>query len=39
MSFLLMNMEMGYLTPPFGFNLSYMKAIAPPGVTTEDTYR
>ena len=27
----IMNMEMGYLTPPFGFNLFYMKAIAPPG--------
>jgi len=38
-SFLLMNMEMGYLTPPFGFNLFYMKAIAPPGVTMTDIYR
>ncbi len=35
----IMNMEMGYLTPPFGFNLFYMKAIAPPGVTMEDIYR
>lgn len=35
----IMNMEMGYLTPPFGFNLFYMKAIAPPGVTMGDIYR
>jgi tripartite ATP-independent transporter DctM subunit len=35
----IMNMEMGYLTPPFGFNLFYMKAIAPKGITMEDIYR
>jgi len=35
----IMNMEMGYLTPPFGFNLFYMKAIAPPGITMTDIYR
>lgn len=35
----IMNMEMGYLTPPFGFNLFYMKAIAPPDVTMSDIYR
>jgi tripartite ATP-independent transporter DctM subunit len=35
----IMNMEMGYLTPPFGFNLFYMKAIAPPGVTMTDIYQ
>ena len=35
----IMNMEMGYLTPPFGFNLFYMKAIAPAGVTMTDIYR
>ncbi|OPY86302.1 MAG: Sialic acid TRAP transporter permease protein SiaT [Smithella sp. PtaU1.Bin162] len=34
-----MNMEMGYLTPPFGFNLFYMKAIAPAGTTMGDIYR
>jgi tripartite ATP-independent transporter DctM subunit len=33
------NMEMGFLTPPFGFNLFYMKAIAPEGVTMGDIYR
>jgi len=35
----IMNMEMGYLTPPFGFNLFYMKAIAPDGTTMPDIYR
>ncbi len=35
----IMNMEMGYLTPPFGFNLFYMKAIVPPDVTMNDIYR
>ena len=34
-----MNMEMAYLTPPFGFNLFYMKAIAPKGITMVDIYR
>jgi len=33
------NMEMGYLTPPFGFNLFYMQAIAPKGVVMTDIYR
>ena len=32
------NMEMGYLTPPFGFNLFYMKAVVPPGITMMDIY-
>ncbi|MBN1662393.1 MAG: TRAP transporter large permease subunit [Deltaproteobacteria bacterium] len=35
----IMNMEMGYLTPPFGFNLFYMKAIAPPEIRMGDIYR
>ena len=34
-----MNMEMAFLTPPFGFNLFYMKAIVPAGVTMGDIYR
>ncbi|MDO8970804.1 MAG: TRAP transporter large permease subunit, partial [Saprospiraceae bacterium] len=34
-----MNMEMGFLTPPFGFNLFYMKAVVPPSITMEDIYR
>jgi TRAP-type mannitol/chloroaromatic compound transport system permease large subunit len=33
------NMEMGFLTPPFGFNLFYMQAIAPKGVLMTDIYR
>ena len=35
----IMNMEMAFLTPPFGWNLFYMKAIAPPGITMGDIYR
>jgi len=34
-----MNMEMGFLTPPFGFNLFYMKALVPEGITMGDIYR
>jgi tripartite ATP-independent transporter DctM subunit len=33
------NMEMGFLTPPFGFNLFYMQSVAPQGVTMIDIYR
>jgi tripartite ATP-independent transporter DctM subunit len=33
------NMEIGYMTPPFGFNLFYMKGIVPPGITMGDIYR
>ncbi|PZA14071.1 TRAP transporter permease DctM/Q [Rhodopseudomonas palustris] len=31
-------MEIGYMTPPFGFNLFYLKAVAPPDVTMSDIY-
>ena len=31
--------QMDYLTPPFGFTLFYMKGVAPPGVTMGDIYR
>jgi len=34
-SLFMINMEMAYLTPPFGFNLFYMKSIVPKGVTME----
>jgi len=34
----IMNCEMDYITPPFGFNLFYMKAIAPPEVSMIDIY-
>ncbi len=33
-----MNLEMGYITPPFGWNLFYLKGISPPGVTIKDIY-
>lgn len=33
------NMEMAYITPPFGFNLFIMRGIAPPGITMTDIYR
>jgi tripartite ATP-independent transporter DctM subunit len=37
---LTINMEMGFISPPFGFNLFYMKAIAEPqGITITDIYR
>ncbi len=31
-------MEVGYMTPPFGFNLFYLKGVAPPDVTMRDIY-
>ncbi len=33
------NMEMGFITPPFGFNLFYMQAVVPKGITMTDIYR
>ena len=36
---LIVNMEMAYLTPPYGFNLFYMRGIAPKEVTMVDIYR
>lgn len=33
------NMELAYLTPPFGFNLFYMKAVVPPGISMWDIYK
>ncbi|KMY65725.1 TRAP dicarboxylate transporter subunit DctM [Desulfocarbo indianensis] len=35
----IINMEIGYMTPPFGFNLFYMKGIVPPSITMSDIYR
>ena len=29
-------LEIGYITPPFGFNLFYLKAVAPPDITIGD---
>ena len=35
----MVNMQMAFLTPPFGFTLFYMKGVAPPEVTIGDIYR
>jgi tripartite ATP-independent transporter DctM subunit len=35
----IINMEIGYMTPPFGFNLFYLKSIVPKGITMGDIYR
>jgi tripartite ATP-independent transporter DctM subunit len=35
----IMNTEMGFLTPPYGVNLFYMKGVAPPGIRMTDIYR
>ena len=35
----IVNMQMAYLTPPFGLTLFYMRGIAPPSVTLMDIYR
>ena len=32
------NMEMAYLTPPYGGNLFYMRGVAPPEITMKDIY-
>lgn len=36
---LIINLEMSYLTPPFGYNLFYLKAVAPRHITMWDIYR
>ncbi len=33
------NMQMAYITPPYGLNLFYMKAVAPKEITLSDIYR
>ena len=35
---LAVNLQTSFLTPPFGFALFYMKAVAPPGVKIEQIY-
>jgi tripartite ATP-independent transporter DctM subunit len=35
---LIINLEMSYLTPPFGYNIFYLKSVAPPGVTIREIY-
>lgn len=32
------NMQMAYLTPPFGYNLFYIRSVAPPEITLKDIY-
>ena len=32
------NMEMAYLTPPYGGNLFYMRGVTPPSITMKDIY-
>jgi len=34
----LINAQMDYITPPFGYTLFYLKGVAPPGVTMGDIY-
>jgi len=34
----MLNLQMGYLSPPFGMNLFYMRSIAPEGITMKDIY-
>jgi len=33
------NMELAYITPPFGFNLFYLKGVVPEDITLTDIYR
>ncbi|GAI93766.1 unnamed protein product [marine sediment metagenome] len=33
------NMQISFLSPPFGYALFYMKGVAPQGVTMGDIYR
>jgi tripartite ATP-independent transporter DctM subunit len=35
----LINAQMDYITPPFGYTLFYLKGVAPTGVTMGDIYR
>lgn len=35
----IVNMQMAYLTPPFGFVLFYMKGVVPPNISMGDIYR
>lgn len=35
----ILNIQVAYLTPPFGWSLIMMKGVAPPGITTGDIWR
>jgi tripartite ATP-independent transporter DctM subunit len=34
-----LNLQVAYLSPPFGYSMFYLKAVAPPDVTMTDLYR
>lgn len=34
----ILSMQSAYLTPPFGYNLFYMRSVAPPDITITDIY-
>lgn len=34
-----LNCQMAFITPPFGYNLFIMRGIAPKGITTADIYQ
>ena len=33
-----MNLQMSFLTPPFGYALFYFRSVAPPELTTREVY-
>lgn len=35
----IINMEIGFLTPPFGYNLFYLKGVVPPNISLGDIYK
>lgn len=35
----IVQMQIGYMTPPFGYNLFFLKALAPKGITMGDIYK
>ncbi|UWP88353.1 TRAP transporter large permease subunit [Aliiroseovarius crassostreae] len=35
----ILSMQSAYLTPPFGYNLFYMRSVAPPEITIVDIYK
>jgi len=32
------NLQIAYISPPFGYSLFYLKGVSPPGITTADIY-
>lgn len=34
-----LNLQMAYISPPFGYSLFYLKGVAPPDITTGDIFR